>query len=146
MKFQKKQKDNGDVEYTKMAYILRDHDSQKLEDKINKMYEISNLLNKKYPTAKINTTIEHNYKNMRTYFDKDKTAIEAIVKAYKAAGYEAKFSPIRGGTDGASITFLGLPCPNIGVGDYNCHGRYEYVSINEMEMVFNVVRALLENK
>lgn len=137
---------NGDVEYTKMAYILRDHDSQKLEDKINKMYEITNLLNKNYPTAKINTTIKHNYKNMRTYFDKDKTAIEAIVKAYKATGYEAKFSPIRGGTDGASITFLGLPCPNIGVGDYNCHGRYEYVSINEMEMVFNVVRALLENK
>ncbi len=60
--------------------------------------------------------------------------------------YKPIFSPIRGGTDGATITYMGLPCPNIGVGDYNCHGRYEYVSINEMEMVYNVVKNLLENK
>ena len=137
---------HGDVEKTTLSYILRDHDASKLEEKINKIHKIADILNKKHPTAKVIAETKHSYKNMKTYFESDDRAIRVIEKAYKTIGYKPIFSPIRGGTDGATITYMGLPCPNIGVGDYNCHGRYEYVSINEMEMVYNVVKNLLENK
>ena len=82
---------------------------------------------------------------MRSYFDKDFSAIEKITKAMKKLSIEPTFTPIRGGTDGASITFMGLPCPNIGTGDYNCHGRYEYVDVDEMYLVFNIVKELLQD-
>ena len=83
---------------------------------------------------------------MATYFKNNMDVIHRIVKAYKATGVEPFFSPIRGGTDGASITYMGLPCPNLGVGDYNCHGRYEYVSLNEMNIMVEVIKNLLENR
>ncbi len=137
---------NGNIETVTMHYILRDHDYNKLLQKKDKMNEIKNELQNKYPKSKIEVTLKHSYKNMYEYFKNDMSVIHRIEKAYKANNLPIKFSPIRGGTDGASITFKGLPCPNIGVGDYNCHGRYEYVSINEMETVFNVIKALLENK
>ncbi len=137
---------NGDVENATMHYILRDHDYNKLLQKMDKMNKIKNELQNKYPKAKIEVTLKHSYKNMYEYFKNDMSVIHKIEKAYKANNLPIKFSPIRGGTDGASITFKGLPCPNIGVGDYNCHGRYEYVSINEMETVFNVIKTLLESE
>ena len=136
---------NGDVEKVHMHYILRDHDLNKLEDKKNKLLDIKSILENKYSTSKIEMKIKDNYKNMFEYFKNDMSVVSKIIAAYKANNYEVNCSPIRGGTDGASITYLGLPCPNIGVGDYNCHGRYEYVSINEMNKVFSVIRTLLEN-
>lgn len=137
---------NGDVEHATLHYILRDHDANKLQTKIDTIYIIQKKLQQKYPTAKISVKIEHSYKNMFEYFKNDMSVVNKIKEAYLSNNITPKFTPIRGGTDGATITFKGLPCPNIGVGDYNCHGRYEYVSINEMELVFNVVRTLLENK
>ncbi len=135
----------GDVERVKMHYILRDHNLEKLNIKKDTMLKIQKVLEKKYPSSKIKVILKDNYKNMYEYFKNDMSVVNRIISSYKLNGYDVNCSPIRGGTDGASITYLGLPCPNIGVGDYNCHGRYEYVSINEMEKVFKVIRTLLEN-
>ncbi len=135
---------HGDVENAFMSYILRDHDENKLEQKKLKMYEIAEILKAKYKTAKIEVTIKDSYKNMYTYFKNDMSVVNLISNAYKANDILPIYVPIRGGTDGASITFLGLPCPNIGVGDYSCHGRYEYVSLNEMNKVYEVIKTLLE--
>jgi tripeptide aminopeptidase len=83
---------------------------------------------------------------MKYYFEKDDTAIKYITKAYNLAGVKYSFNPIRGGTDGARITYMGLPCPNIGTGDRCCHGRYEHVVVEEMYEVFEVVKTLLTLK
>ena len=103
------------------------------------------ILKKKYPTAEIDVQIKEQYRNMKYYFEKDNSAIEKIIKAYRSTGLEPEISPIRGGTDGARITYMGLPCPNIGTGDRCCHGRYEHVVVEEMYEVFNVVKNLLED-
>ncbi len=134
----------GDVETAYLAYIIRDHDEDKLRQKEARFIEIGQQLQNKYPTSKVEVKIGKGYRNMRYYFEQDKTAIEAIVKAYQKVGIEPTFSPIRGGTDGATITYLGLPCPNLGNGDRACHGRYEHVVVQEMYQVFDVIRALLE--
>lgn len=137
---------NGDVENCTLSYILRDHNEQKLHQKeLNLMHAKDKLLNK-YPTAEVNISIKEQYRNMKYYFEQDMTAIERIKKAYDKAEVKYEFSPVRGGTDGARITYMGLPCPNIGTGDRCCHGRFEHVVVEEMYDVFNVVRALLEEK
>ena len=134
----------GDVENCEMFYILRDHDEQKLKQKEEVFKQIGVQLQHKYPTSEVKVQIIPGYRNMRNYFDKDKTAITAITRAYEKAGIKPTFSAVRGGTDGATITYMGLPCPNIGTGDRCCHGRYEHVVVEEMYETFNVVKALLE--
>ena len=139
------EKIEGGVENCTMYYIVRNHNNEEAENQIKDFYRIKDILSKKYPTSVIEVSHKLSYRNMRTYFDKDMSAIDRIVKAMKKVGVEPTFTPVRGGTDGASITFMGLPCPNIGTGDYNCHGRYEYVDIFEMYKMFDIVKALLED-
>ena len=136
----------GDVENCDMYYILRDHDKDKLEQKENRMNEVKDILQTKYPTSEITLTIKHQYKNMRYYFDNNSFALDYLKKAYSLSNVEIEFAPIRGGTDGATITYMGLPCPNIGTGDYCCHGRYEHVVIEEMYQMFDIVKNLLTLK
>ncbi len=137
---------NGSVEETSMHYIVRDHDSNKIHERVAKFFEIQRKLSLKYPRANIEVISKEGYHNMYEYFKNDMTAVNKATSAYKKLGIEPTFTPIRGGTDGASITFMGLPCPNLGTGDYNCHGRYEYVDINEMEQMVEVVKVLLESR
>ena len=136
----------GTVEETNMYYIVRDHDSNKIHERVGKFFEIERKLSLKYPHAHIEVISKEGYHNMYEYFKNDMTAVTKASNAYKKLNIEPTFTPIRGGTDGASITFMGLPCPNLGTGDYNCHGRYEYVDINEMEQMVEVVKVLLETK
>ncbi len=135
---------SGTPEKATLSYILRDHDGNKLEKRMQKMYEIGTKLSQKYKTAKIKVSCQKNYQNMRTYFDKNMRGVLLAVEAFKQCGIEPTFTPIRGGTDGATITFMGLPCPNLGTGDYNCHGRYEYVSLQEMTSMVRVLKQLVE--
>lgn len=134
----------GDVERCRMEYILRDHDEEKLKAMERSMENAVDALKKKYPTADIHLSIKEQYRNMKYYFDRDDRAIQSIVKAHEDANVPYAFSPIRGGTDGARITYMGLPCPNIGTGDRCCHGRYEHVVVEEMYQMFDVVKALVE--
>ncbi len=136
----------GTVEETNMFYIIRDHDSNKIHERVGKFFEIERKLSLKYPKAHIEVISKEGYHNMYEYFKNDMTAVNKATNAYKKLGIEPTYTPIRGGTDGASITFMSLPCPNLGTGDYNCHGRYEYVDINEMEQMVEVIKVLLESK
>ena len=136
---------NGDAEFCKVQYILRDHDKNLLNEKKETLLKTADILNKKYPTAKVEVEIKDQYENMKYYFENNPLTIDKITSAYKKVGLEYYFSPIRGGTDGARITYMGLPCPNIGTGDRCCHGRFEHVVVEEMYEMFDVVKALLEN-
>ena len=99
---------NGDAELCKVQYILRDHDKNLLNEKKETLLKTADILNKKYPTAKVEVEIKDQYENMKYYFENNPLAIDKITSAYKKVGLEYYFSPIRGGTDGARITYIGL--------------------------------------
>lgn len=134
----------GDVEKVEMHYILRDHDALLLKDKKEMLIKAKDKILTKYPKAKINLDIYDEYKNMRDYFIKDMSAISLINKAYLNLKLPIKYSPIRGGTDGATITYMGLPCPNLGTGDFNPHGRFEFVSVTQMEKMVEILKELFK--
>ncbi len=130
---------NGDVEKTTLEYILRDHDKNLLEEKKKMLLSARNSILLKYPKAKIDVLIKDEYRNMKDYFIHDMSAINLINKAYLESKTKINYLPIRGGTDGATITYKGLPCPNLGVGDFNPHGRFEFVSINQMKKMVSIL-------
>lgn len=135
---------HGDVEKVEMSYILRDHDKNLLEEKKEMLIKSRDLIAKKYPKAKLNLVIEDSYRNMKDYFINDMSAINLINKAYIESGIAFKYLPIRGGTDGATITYMGLPCPNLGDGDFNPHGRFEFVSVTQMEKMVEILKKLFK--
>lgn len=134
----------GDVEKAEAEFILRDHDETLLEKKKELMVKTLNDLEKKFPRGKFYLTFKDEYKNMFAHFKKDMKAIDFINKAYLNSNTKIKYVPIRGGTDGATITYLGLPCPNLGVGDFSPHGRYELVSITQMEKMVDILKELFK--
>lgn len=135
---------SGDVEFSQLDYILRNHDEQKLKQQEERLLYAQKEIKEKYPTCEINVEIKHQYRNMKYYFDQDYQAVDLLIKAYNKLNKKFEFVPIRGGTDGARITYMGLPCPNIGTGDRCCHGRYEHVVIDEMYEMFDICKTLLE--
>lgn len=131
---------NGDVERAHIQFILRDHDKGLLEEKKQILNNALNKLKETYPRAKFELKIRDEYRNMFDYFKQDMTAINLINKAYVASQVKISYVPIRGGTDGATITYMGLPCPNLGVGDYSPHGRFEFVSITQMKKMVEILK------
>ena len=134
----------GDVSHTKLSYILRDHDEKLLEEKKNMLVEAKNKTLKEFPNIKIDLEMKDEYKNMFPYFLKHREAVELINKAYLFSNTKISYTPIRGGTDGATITYMGLPCPNLGVGDFNCHGKFEFVSLTQMQKMVEILKKLVE--
>lgn len=134
----------GDVEKTKLFYILRDHELPLLEEKKEMLLNARKEILSKYPKAKVDVLIKDEYQNMRDYFIKDMTAITMINKAYLNSSTKIHYEPIRGGTDGATITYKGLPCPNLGVGDFNPHGRFEFVSVTQMYKMVEILKELFK--
>ncbi len=132
----------GDCEKCELSFILRDHDKTLLEDKKAILRNTKEMLEKKYPKAEISLEIADDYRNMFDYFKNDMKAINLINKAYLNKGVKISYTPIRGGTDGATITYLGLPCPNLGVGDFSPHGRFELVSITQMNIMVEILKEL----
>ena len=135
---------HGDVEKTTLSYILRDHDKNLLEDKKEMVKSAKNKILAKYPKAKINLEIKDEYRNMRDYFINHMDAINLINKAYINLRLPINYTPIRGGTDGATITYMGLPCPNLGTGDFNPHGRFEFVSVTQMAKMVEILKELFK--
>ncbi len=131
----------GEVGYAKMDYILRNHDKKLLEKQQNEFINARDFLNKKYNSNTIELEINDSYSNMRELIEKDDRCIKRAMEAIKTCGFPVKTSPIRGGTDGARLTQMGLNTPNLGTGGYNCHGPYEFACLEEME---NVVKILIE--
>lgn len=132
---------NGQVHSAEICYIIRDHDADKFEQKKRFLSRAVNYLNDKYGAGTFALTIKDSYRNMREVIEKDMRVVERAMDAISACGMTPKAAPIRGGTDGARLSYMGLPCPNLGTGGYGCHGVYELVSVDQME---KVVRVLLE--
>ncbi len=129
----------GVVGEAKMHYILRDHDKTKLEKKKQIMEQAKNYLNSKYNPDTVTLIIKDSYSNMSELINKDPRCIDKALTAIKTLGLTPNTSPIRGGTDGARLTYMGLNCPNLGTGGYNCHGPYEMACLEEMEQVVQIL-------
>jgi len=129
----------GSVENSKLNYIIRDHDKQIFEQKKEFMHKISAFLNEKYGRERVKCEIKEQYKNMREMVEPVFYVVERAEKAMLAAGVTPIVKPIRGGTDGANLSFKGLPCPNIFAGGHNFHGKYEFISVESMEKAVQVI-------
>ncbi len=130
---------SGIVEKAEMQYILRDHDENKLAKKKELLNLCAKMINKQYGENTIEIEIVDNYKNMRTQIEKNMNIITLATKAIEMAGGTAQSVPIRGGTDGARLSFMGLPCPNLGTGGHNYHGKKEYAVIEDMDSCVQVM-------
>ena len=139
----------GTVEKTELTYIIRDHDRARFESRKKEIEHLVNKTNTEYPGC-CSVEIHDQYYNMREKIEPVMHIIEIAEKAMREAGVEPHVVPIRGGTDGAQLSFKGLPCPNIFAGGENFHGRYEYVPIRSMEkaaeVIVNLVRLVGEGK
>ena len=136
---------SGSVTNAVMYYILRNHDLAKLEKQKQDFIDIENKLNKKYGANTVCVELKDSYKNMRELIEKDPTSVTEATNAMKRLGIETVTSPIRGGTDGAKLTLMGLNTPNLGTGGYNCHGPYEFACLEEMEIVVNIIKEIAKN-
>ena len=130
---------NGTVENAKISYIIRDHDSEKFEQKKVFIWSCVDLLQKKYGEGVLKLTLKDQYYNMRKMVEPHPHVIDKAVEAMRKADVEPIIKPIRGGTDGARLSFMGLPCPNIFAGGMNFHGKFEYCSLNTMQKATQVI-------
>ena len=130
----------GTVEKSTLRYIIRDHDTEKFQQKKERMMEAAAYLNAKYGAGTVNITIRDSYFNMRQVIEPNIHVVERAKKAIEDLGIQPIVVPIRGGTDGARLSYVGLPCPNLGTGGENFHGRYEYACAEDMDLS---VRALI---
>ncbi len=132
---------NGEVGYADMQYILRNHVLAKLQAQKKLFEEIATKLNKKYGEGTVSVELKDSYFNMKEAIAKDPRSIDRLTSCMKRVGINPEIEPIRGGTDGAKLTQMGLLTPNIGTGGYNCHGPYEFAVLEEM---LEVVKILVE--
>lgn len=135
---------SGEVAEATLDYIIRDHDAQKFEEKKAKIVEISDELNKIYGTGTVEYTLRDQYRNMREKLAPCMFLIENAKKAAIAAGLTPSIEPIRGGTDGARLSFMGLPCPNLGTGGGAGHGPYEHASAEAMDAIVDMLENLIK--
>ncbi|MCR4844525.1 MAG: peptidase T [Bacteroidales bacterium] len=129
----------GSVEEADFSYIIRDHSREKFEARKELMQKAADTINAKYGEGTATAVIKDQYYNMREQVEPHYHIIEKAVKAMEMAGIKARIQPIRGGTDGANLSFKGLPCPNIFAGGLNFHGKMEFVPLESMEKAYQVI-------
>lgn len=129
----------GSVEHASSSYIVRDHDRQLFEEKKQFLTRAADYMNSKYGKGTVTLNIKDSYFNMKEQILPHMHLIDNAILAYEKVGIAPQILPIRGGTDGARLSFMGLPCPNLGVGGHNCHGRVEFVCIQSMEKCVEVI-------
>lgn len=129
----------GDVSEAKLQYIVRDHDDQKFEDRKKLIAEKVEAINQKYGAKTAEIEIKPQYLNMKKQFEGKMHIVDIAEQAMKNAGIDPKIKAIRGGTDGAQLSYMGLPCPNIFAGGHNFHGPYEFVPLESMLAAVNVI-------
>ena len=139
---------NGTVENARISYIIRDHDSERFEQKKVWMWSCVDLLQKRYGKDVLKLTLKDQYFNMRKMVEPHPQVIDKAMEAMRQAGVEPIVRPIRGGTDGARLSFMGLPCPNLFTGGMNFHGKFEYCSLTTMrkaqQVILNLARLWAE--
>lgn len=135
---------SGNTERASMEYILRDHDSKKLEVKKSMITLAEKLLNEKYGEGTVKVIIKDQYKNMIEHVKPCFHLIENATEAMKNLGVTPIIEPIRGGTDGATLSYMGLPCPNLGTGGYAYHGEFEHITVEGMDICTNIIVEILK--
>jgi hypothetical protein len=132
------------TEEAKMSYLIRDHDREKFEDRKDFMEDCAQKMNEKYGEGTVEIVIKDQYYNMKEKIEPNMHVIDIVLQAMQETGVAPKVEPIRGGTDGAQLSFKGLPCPNIFAGGVNFHGPYEFVSILVMKKAVEVIVKICE--
>ena len=135
----------GSVEHARLRYIIRDHDMAKFTEKKEIMAAAADFLNRKYGEGTVTLTVKDSYYDMREKIEPCFYIVERAMKAMEAVGMDARTSPVRGGTDGARLSYEGLPCPNLCTGGDNYHGRFEYIPVEDMEKCVEMLISLLTN-
>ena len=133
----------GSVEEADFAYIIHDHDRVRFEHRKNMMTKVAEFINERYGAGTATLVLKDQYYNMREQVEPHYHIVEKAVKAMEMAGIKPKIQPIRGGTDGANLSFRGLPCPNIFAGGLNFHGKMEFVPLESIEKASEVIRNLI---
>lgn len=133
----------GDVASARLSYIIRDHSRTSFEMRLNKLRTLEIEANQKYGSGTVTLTITDSYSNMLEVIEKHPHIVDIAKQAISAAGLNPLSRPIRGGTDGARLTFMGLPCPNLGTGGYGFHGPYEHISVEGMQTAVKVIRNIV---
>ena len=132
----------GNCEKTIMNYILRNHDLNQLKQQKEDFHQAALQLNQKYGKETIEMDIHDSYYNMKDLILKNKEVLNRVFQAYKKLNLSYQIVPIRGGTDGARLSYDGLLTPNLGTGGYNCHGKYEFVSIQQMQLMVEILKEI----
>ena len=134
----------GTVGEAEAEYIIRDHDMTLFNRKKAFMQSAADLINAKYGEGTLTVEVQDSYYNMKEQIEPHMFLIDDVVKIYEEMDIPVRIQPIRGGTDGARLSYMGLPCPNLGTGDYNCHGPFEYVVANDMEKAVEMLVKLVQ--
>jgi tripeptide aminopeptidase len=134
----------GKVEETSLQYIIRDHDEEKFEARKSLMEKIVNDLNTKFESDIFSIELKDQYFNMKEKVEPVMHIVDIAEEAMKSLGIKPLIKPIRGGTDGSQLSYMGLPCPNIFAGGHNFHGRYEYVPVESIQKAVEVICKIAE--
>lgn len=134
---------NGTVSSCRMTYIVREHDAAKLEELMNRMKRTARYLNDNLHEELITLSFREQYKNMKIIIDEHPHIVKQVAEAMAAIGIDGRAVAVRGGTDGAMLSYKGLPCPNLGTGGYNYHGPYEFVSLTAMKKAVELLLAIV---
>ena len=135
----------GNEEAAELRYILRDHDITKLETRKEMMAAAAEVLNRRYGAGTVAVELKDSYRNMKEIVEQHPEILDRAKKAFEANGIEPLVQPIRGGTDGARLSYMGLPCPNLSTGGYNFHGRKELIPVPAMEKMVDVLVSLIKS-
>lgn len=133
---------SGNVAFAKLSFIVRDHDKDIFESRLNLLRTIEVEMNQEYGAGTVELTITHSYENMLSVIEQHMDVIERAQNAIRESGLEPISRPVRGGTDGARLSFMGLPCPNLGTGGYGFHGPYEHISVEGMETAVRIIKSI----
>lgn len=136
---------SGECECATLNYIIRDHDMEKFNAKKALIIDVANKINEKYGSGSCTAAVKDSYFNMKEIIDKHFYTVERASVAMEQVGVKPVIIPIRGGTDGARLSFMGLPCPNICTGGENFHSRFEYISVQSLERVVDIVERIILN-
>lgn len=133
----------GDVAAASLSYIIRDHDKVKFEARLENLRSLEKEMNQKYGDGTVTLTIHNSYSNMLEIIEKNQYVVDIAKQAIENVGLAPLSRPVRGGTDGSRLSFMGLPCPNLGTGGYGFHGPYEHISVEGMCTAVKIVKEIV---
>lgn len=136
---------SGEIAHAELSYIIRDHDRKRFEERKALLTSIADQMNKKYHADTVSLTVTDSYYNMLEVMKDHMYVIEIANEAIKTVGIPLVSTPVRGGTDGARLSYMGLPCPNLGTGGYGFHGPYEHITVEGMEHAVKIIKEIVKH-